>query len=68
MEPWPTVIEKSNSTFTYRHSAKEVNTVGEFIAEWPILNDPRAEALVNFQLFEIFYLVAFTKCIRTCSI
>ncbi|XP_031334783.1 uncharacterized protein LOC116164711 [Photinus pyralis] len=45
-EPWAVVVEKWQKTYHYRKSSGK-GTVTEFYEDWPILNDLRANALIN---------------------
>lgn len=50
-EPWEEVQRLWNDTLNLRKSSK-CHTLSEFIQEWPIIEDPRAQTLVqlNFTL------------------
>ncbi|KAK4872725.1 hypothetical protein RN001_014754 [Aquatica leii] len=54
VEPWDIVIQKWNTTFCARHSFFNKCTVDEFLKEWPILNDLRAEILINLDFEKLF--------------
>ncbi|KAJ8913335.1 hypothetical protein NQ315_013306 [Exocentrus adspersus] len=52
-EPWATVIQKWNHTFTLRRKQK-YHSVSEMIRAWPVLNDLRAEVLINCDFEKLF--------------
>lgn len=58
VEPWQTsVIEKWKNTFAIRHvQCDEKTSLENFLKEWPVLNDPRANILVIFWQIIIFWL------------
>lgn len=65
-EPWPDVLEKWKITTQYRQRNKK-ETLHEFINEWPILKDIRADQLVSILKHGIslefkFMLFMFTYC------
>lgn len=48
-EPWQIVIEKWQQTYSLRQN-QNCQTVHDFFAEWPILEDLRSDILVNIYL------------------
>lgn len=51
-EPWSTVLEKWNKTYDLRRPFQnQIETVNDFIKEWPVLSDLRAEALVRYHYY-----------------
>lgn len=50
-EPWTEVLQKWNATFDMRRHSN-CFTVNEFLEQWPIINDLRADVLVSLNKYK----------------
>lgn len=46
-DSWDEVVQKWINTFEYRQQFKSVETIAEYIENWPILNDLHSTNLVS---------------------
>ncbi|CAH0558807.1 unnamed protein product [Brassicogethes aeneus] len=46
-EPWEDVFKNWKLTYNLRSGATNFNSVVEFLREWPIISDPRADSLIE---------------------